>query len=288
VEKTSLPDLSYSKANFYVVAHADDWQLFMQPNAYYDLITPDGKVIFIITTAGEAGADEAFCSAREEGCKSSIRFCLAPLGSVLESSGTREINSHPIRYWSANSVTCYFLRLPDGNLDGSGFSSYNYQSLTKLREGEINTITAIDNSSTYTSWPDFCNTIQGIFQLESNDFQNASVNYINPDTSQNPNDHNDHIATGQAIPSMAISSNLRQALFVGYSSRHGTENLPMPDLFWKAGMFAAYEKAVYDISGYSTLKEGVHTYTEWCMKSAKFIIANAQTTPNSLSAAEKE
>jgi LmbE family N-acetylglucosaminyl deacetylase len=40
---------------FYVGAHQDDWQLFMSPQAYYDLTTSGTRVVFIYTTFGEAG-----------------------------------------------------------------------------------------------------------------------------------------------------------------------------------------------------------------------------------------
>ena len=41
---------------FYIGAHQDDWQLFMSPQAYYDLIADNTRVVFIYTTAGDAGA----------------------------------------------------------------------------------------------------------------------------------------------------------------------------------------------------------------------------------------
>jgi len=33
-------------AAFYLGAHPDDWQLFMNPNAYYDVQKPSNKVVF--------------------------------------------------------------------------------------------------------------------------------------------------------------------------------------------------------------------------------------------------
>src|SRR3954454_18953043 len=97
---------SYAEVSFYIVAHADDWQLFMQPNAYKGLVDADHKVVFIVTTAGDAGNEERYWRAREEGCKSSIRFCLAPLSDISESGGTREFNNHPITFWSVSNLIC--------------------------------------------------------------------------------------------------------------------------------------------------------------------------------------
>ncbi len=269
-----MPDEQLAKISFYVVAHADDWQLFMQPNAYNDLVETGSKVVFIITTAGDAGLGETYWTAREEGLKSSLRFCLAPHVALLESSGTKEFNEHTINYYLANNATCYFLRLPDGNLDGNGFSLHHYQSLSRLRSGQISTITTIDNSATYNSWSDFYITLQDIIHYESRGISNAWINYLNPDTVANPNDHTDHITTGQALQEMNIIGGLLQALFVGYSVSNTSDNLQPPDLFWKAGMFAAYEKAVYDRSDYSTLRESVSTYSKWCLSSANFITTN--------------
>ena len=267
-----MPDELFTAISFYVVAHADDWQLFMQPNAYKDITTSGKKVVFIITTAGDAGIDETHWKAREEGLKSSIRFCLAPLEDIVESSGKREFNTHNIAYWSANNAISYFVRLPDGNLGGDGFAKNNHQSLTALKDGRIETITAIDHSSSYGDWSDLSFTLQAIIEFESKGIDEVSINYLSPDVDQNPNDHADHIATGQALQQMSIVSNLNQALFIGYSVEAVNNELAPTDLFWKAGMFAAYEKTVFDNSNYSTLKESVTTYLRWCLCSARFTI----------------
>lgn len=263
---------SFAEVSFYIIAHADDWQLFMQPNAYKDLITPRNKVVYIITTAGDAGNDEKYWAAREEGTKSSIRFCLAPISNLSESNSTEVYNLHKISYWSCNNATCYFLRLPDGNLNGDGFGKYNHHSLSKLRQRQINSITAIDNSTTYSNWQDFYNTLETIILTECSGISNTWINYLNPNPDINPKDHADHTVTGQAIQSMGIISNLFQVLFIGYNLRIAQQNLNEADYFWKAGMFAAYEKAVFDGSGYSTLKEDVQLYLNWCSKIADFII----------------
>jgi hypothetical protein len=269
-----MPHKTFSKICFYIVAHADDWQLFMQPNAYNDLVAPDTKVVFIITTAGDAGANHTFWSAREEGCKSSIRFCLAPLTDLIESNSSIEKNNRSINCWSANNSLVYFLRLPDGNLDGSGFPRYNNQSLTKFRTGDFSTITAVDNSSSYHSWAEFYTTIQSIIQDESGNIPDIWINFLSPNDAINPNDHIDHIATGHAVEQMEMFSTYRQVAFVGYSVHNTPIPLSPENLFWKAGMFAAYEKAVYDLSGYSTIRESASTYLKWTLSCARYTILN--------------
>ena len=262
---------TFNKVSFYIVAHADDWQLFMQPNAYNDIVAFNTKVVFIITTAGDAGFEKTYWAAREQGLKSSIRFCMAPVTKIVESTGMKNFDGHIVEYWSANNVTCYFLRLPDGNLDGTGFPLYNHQSLLSFREERIKTIAAVDYSTTYRSWSDVIMVLQTIITSEVEELSKVVINYLNPNSSLNPDDHIDHIMTGKAVQNIESISSFHQSLFVGYSVDDKEKTMQLIDLFWKAGMFAAYEKAVYDNSGYSTLKETIQTYMRWCLSSANFI-----------------
>ena len=264
------------KTCFYIVAHADDWQLFMCPNVCHDLMNPDCRIVFIITTAGDAGAGERFWRAREDGTKSSVRFCLSPFTKQSETEGTRNVNHHPVCFWSLGNVTCYFLRLPDGNLDGEGFPAQVNQSLQKLERAEIEHLPTVDRTSIYTGWGDLCATLQALIQLEAPVLSDAWLNYLNPDSRVNASDHPDHSATGRAIQAMTIAPNVHQCLFIGYPVRNVAGQLAPKDLFWKAGMFAAYEKAVFDQTGYSTLQEGVGTYLDWCLHKAAFTILHPE------------
>lgn len=263
---------AFKQISYYIVAHADDWQLFMNPNAYLDIMNEENKVVIIITTAGDAGKDREYWEAREEGCKSSVRFCLAPLYMIREREGTRIINNHKICFWTANHVTCYFMRLPDGNLDGAGFSNNYYLSLAKLKSKEILSVTALDHSTLYSDWEDFYSTLNGIIIHEKEGISNSWVNYLNPGLKDH--DHPDHRATGSAVQAMNILPEIHQVLFSGYRCE-SFEVISNTDLFWKAGMLAAYEKAVFDNCGYSTLKEDVSQYLDWCFRKASFLQINS-------------
>lgn len=256
---------------FYVVAHADDWQLFMQPNIFLDLVDPGKKTIVIITTAGDAGMGEAFWKAREKGSDNSLKYCLSPRMKLHCSEGNKLFNGHIITYSTIENVTTFFMRLPDGNLNGKGFSANHFESLHKLKHGLKTQITTVDKSGTYNSWEDFCATLQEIIVLESSPFHTVSINYLNPDATANPHDHVDHYTTGEAIRALSPDQHWIQKLYVGYSSHSGADKLAEEHLFWKSGMLAAYEKTVYDLTGYSTLQEDMQTYINWCLSSAKFI-----------------
>jgi hypothetical protein len=44
---------------FFIVAHMDDWQLFINPNVSWELSNKENKVVFIYTTGNDAGGDKA-------------------------------------------------------------------------------------------------------------------------------------------------------------------------------------------------------------------------------------
>ena len=265
----------FTKISFYIVAHADDWQLFMQPNVYQDLISSTCKVVIIVVTGGDSGRSSIFWKAREEGSKSSVRYCLAPFGNLTEVNHTMSFNSHTIDYTIINNATSYFLRLPDGNVDGSGFQKYNFQSLSKFKNNDIDSIHAIDGSSVYQSWTDFSLTIETILIHESDGIPNIQINYLNPDAVKNYGDHSDHIMAGEAIQNMSIVRKSDQFLYTGYSVCCCNEILQPAEMFYKIGMFAVYEKAMYDICGYSTLAENPRIYRDWCIAKSNFEILPA-------------
>ncbi len=125
----SIGVLGAQNTSVYVSAHPDDWQLFMNPNAYHDLQNTENKVIFLHTTAGDAGSgtgNTSYYLAREEGSLRAIRFLCNAINYELrqgnQMNGTQVIiNGHSLlRYSYANAVV-YFLRLPDGNFNGEGY-----------------------------------------------------------------------------------------------------------------------------------------------------------------------
>lgn len=267
----------YSTVSFYVGAHADDWQLFMQPHAYKNIVAEGDKVVFIVTTAGDAGMQEEYWQAREAGMQSSIRFALAPISMIEEEAGVRNFNSHAIHYCRINDTKSYFLRLPDGGIDGNGFSACKNQSLQKFKNTTNSPITSIDGSARYDCWKELLNTLAEIVDCESEAIDKRYLHYLNPNITANPNDHADHIATGLAIQALPNIKTIEQNLYRGYSIVNEQKYMQPEDLFWKAAMFAAYEKEVFDKSNYSTLKETVTTYQKWCMNTAECTTEKVQS-----------
>ncbi|TVZ60024.1 GlcNAc-PI de-N-acetylase [Flavobacteriaceae bacterium MAR_2010_105] len=185
----------------YVSAHPDDWQLFMNPNAYNDLENPDNKVIFLHTTAGDAGCGMGCTSyylAREEGSLRAIRFMCNVINNQLKQGDSMNkthvlINGHLILRYSYANAVAYFLRLPDGNYTGVGYPIHNHESLKYFYEGATPTLSTIDKSTAYQSLDDLVTTIRDLLNYEMNSTGQISLNIAETNPQRNPEDHSDHL-----------------------------------------------------------------------------------------------
>src|SRR5262245_16110549 len=119
---------SHERVSFYFAGHEDDWQLFMNPSAFQDVADPKTKAVFVHMTAGDAGngtgtggRKHPYYLARENGAELAIRFMADspghPTGKVASNLWFR---GHPVYQVSYRNTAAYFLRLPDGNPEGSG------------------------------------------------------------------------------------------------------------------------------------------------------------------------
>ena len=265
---------------FYIIPHADDWQLFMNPQTYYDIISRQNRVIFIVTTAGDAGMGEQFYRAREEGMKASVFYCFKPGEKFEFFQGSKKFNDGMISYWSVNNVTSYFLRLPDGGVRGEGFKENNYKNLQRLEEGIIGSLISLDGNVSISSWSGFCALLEQIITGESKTGnESLKIKFLDPDAQKNPLDHADHQSTGRAILSLSNLPLNTKILFKGYGNSCA-KSLTPEEIFWKAGIFAVYEKTVFDKTGYSTLAEDVTLYKKWILSQPEFYAVRERMESN--------
>jgi hypothetical protein len=246
----------------YIIAHADDWQLFMNPDAFSDINTEGKKVVFIVTTAGDAGKNDTFWRAREEGMKNSIKFCLSPFAPVSCDYYLTRVTDMDFNVCKINNVSSYFLRLPDGGLDGKGFESNDYQSLHKLQTTQIQELVSVDRRLIIKGWQHFTKILASIISAESAGCLGIEIKYLNPKENANPDDHPDHRATGDSLCFLNFEC-YDQTLFAGYGNTC-SESLPANETFWKVGIFAAYDHSVFEACGYSTIGENPDLYAKWC------------------------
>jgi hypothetical protein len=200
--------------SIFTVAHQDDWQLFMNPEAYHAMNEPQEKAVFIHVTAGDAGAGSGgpdpvpYYLAREEGALRAVRFMAnaadPTVGKGVKMDGAMvERDGHIVqRYAYANAVV-YFLRLPDGNIVNGTVFTPHPESLTRLRSGEAATSGTVEQSARYEGWVDLLSTLNAIVESEKVAGSGLVFHIAELDEEINPRDHPDHRAVAFAMEDVA-------------------------------------------------------------------------------------
>jgi hypothetical protein len=234
------------KVSFYFAAHEDDWQLFMNPSAFEDVINGAAKTVFVHVTAGDAGLGmgrggrkHPFYLARENGAEIAIRFMAdaddTPADKIAAHMAFR---GHPIYRVSYRHTVSYFLRVPDGHASGSGYFETGFQSLKRLAGGENNRLSAIDGSTVYHGWSDLVATLRAILDYERGAGL-VQINVAELDQRINPNDHSDHLMTAKAALDAAQGiACLRRVYYVDYASSRLPENLNSQQRDRESSVFA--------------------------------------------------
>ncbi|MDP2338445.1 MAG: hypothetical protein Q8N05_18745 [Bacteroidota bacterium] len=264
----ALAGYSQQQVSITVQGHADDWQLFMSRNIVEDLSF--GKVVIITVTAGDSGHGSSaygngnipYFMAREKGAVYSSKFASDLSGkevSEIPVCSMVEVNRHRIaRYRYKDNIVNYFLRLPDG-LKGDGAPETGNQSLKRLKNKEIQSITAIDHSATYKDWSDLTQTIKSIILAERGTDDEIWMNLPSTDKKYNHGDHTDHYYSSLAaqdavvdLPWVGIVS------WMLYRSKKLPGNLSPSEQQNATAIFAVFSWSIVE-SGYVTCFEKQHT-----------------------------
>lgn len=133
-----------------IVAHEDDDLLFMNPDLA-ESIEAGRPVRTVFVTAGDAGKDASYWRGRESG----ILEAYAKMAGVPDDweTGALRVAGRTVELrtlTSAPQVSLVFLRLPDGNGHGAGFSATDFESLAKLWNKSLDTLHPLDGSPGYT------------------------------------------------------------------------------------------------------------------------------------------
>jgi hypothetical protein len=190
---------------------------------------------------GNAGRSQPYYLARENGAKLSVMFIAnGPNNPVTASDSETSIGGHTIKRWTYGPTVSYFLRLPDGNMDGDGYDSTGLQSLRRLHEGAIQSITAIDASATYRGWDDLTRTLRDLIDRERGHATKVWVNVPDTDVTKNPGDHSDHQQTASGVlEAVRGLSCINMTFYLDYVVATLDENANSQDRDINAASFAA-------------------------------------------------
>jgi LmbE family N-acetylglucosaminyl deacetylase len=238
-----------------VIAHEDDDLLFMSP----DLLTSikAGRCIrTVYMTAGDAGQIKTYWSGREQGAMAAY----AEMYGVADTwQATQQILAgHTVTVDALKNVpqvALVFLRLPDGNIDGTGFPSTKNQSLQKLVAGTIPTIEAVDGSASYTK-QQLVDALQAVMIADLPDQIRTQAS-----TNLSDGDHADHHAVG-TLTDLAATGYLQPHTvthYLGYPDKTLPVNLTDDAITTKQLAFLAYAK--FDGAVCQTAFECQNTYT---------------------------
>ena len=242
-EDTKRPD----KVSFYFAAHEDDWQLFMNPSAFQDVMNDAAKTVFIHVTAGDAGLGvgkggrkHPFYLARENGAEAAIRFMADAEATPGERiAAPMSFNGHMIYRVSYLNTVSYFLRLPDGHWSGDGYAETGFQSLKRLATAKSDVLRSIDGSTEYRGWDDLVGTLRAIVAYERRQAVLAQVNVAETDGRINPKDHSDHLMTAKAaLEAVKDLSCVRRVYYVDYASSQLPPNLDARQRDMESSVFA--------------------------------------------------
>ena len=224
-----------------IVAHEDDDLLFLSPDLLHN-IHGGGKVRTIFVTAGDAGSGTSYWTGRQNG----MLAAYAQMAGVSNSwtQADAGIAGHPMPLYTlsaASAVSLIFMHLPDGDVDGGGFSSTNDESLQELWQGSISTIHAIDGSSSYTKA-----TLTSTLTAMMSAFGATSVNTQDFVGKFGDGDHSDHHAAAYFAQAaqQAYGSSSVLAGYLDYGTSAKPANVTGADLTAKSNAFYTY--APYD------------------------------------------
>jgi LmbE family N-acetylglucosaminyl deacetylase len=257
----------------FVVAHQDDWQLFMG-DIVAKRVRAGSPATFIYLTAGDNGRDSLYWLTRERAALKSTRLVAdadAAPSSEFECS-VMKVLEHSIRKCVVGNTESYFMRLPDGERNGLGFPSNNYQSLRTLRAKRISAITAVDGSATYSGWEDLATTARSLIASSSRNVGNPAgegvvVHSNDPSVATNPHDHFDHRIAGLLVEELRKKENWNTRYYVGYALATRAANRSNEQVRDKTAIFMAYDSEMMRINkAWSAYREHPSFYSECLLR----------------------
>jgi LmbE family N-acetylglucosaminyl deacetylase len=228
-----------------IVAHQDDDLLFLSPDLLHD-VQAKHCIRTVYVTAGDAGRDQPYWLAREQGSESAYSKMLGT--NDLWIQRVVALSSHAYVTFASprgnSHISLVFMHLPDGNLDGGGFATSHHQSIASLSLGRITAIDSVDGQSMYTKK----SLVDSLVQLMSV-FGPTEIRTQSTLNGTEFTDHSDHMTVG-ALTQEAYDKyesehfggevNIPINFYRGYSIHEFPSNLDPTDIAQKELVFLTY------------------------------------------------
>ena len=222
-----------------IVAHEDDDLIFISP-ALLHAIQAGAAVRTVYVTAGDDGMSASYWMTREQGPRAAYALMAGKANTWTQSDAG--VPGHPIPLFTLSgspNISLAYLRLPDGNIDGSGFPSTGNESLQQLWQGTIAKIDAVDGSSSYTQ----TSLIATLAALMTG--AKATAIYTQDFVgTYGDGDHSDHHTTAYLTQAAARQYVTAHSVtgYEGYGTSDLRVNVSGTDLTTKQNAFYAYAK----------------------------------------------
>jgi LmbE family N-acetylglucosaminyl deacetylase len=248
-----------------IVAHQDDDLLFMNPDLARSIAAGD-CVRTIYLTAGDAGNNQLYWLGRESGSKAAYEYLVGSGKDVWVDRNVKLADNEIITISTpahAHNISLIFIRLPDGNINGSGFRASHYESLAKLEASRIKTIASIDGDTLLSS----AQLTDALVSL-MNTYQPAEVRTQAPiNLSAIYPDHSDHVVTGRyasrAFSQYNSGNTATIAYYIGYPIHEYPTNIFGNDFSHKAAAFFIYGRHDGGVCNSAAQCDRVATYSSY-------------------------
>lgn len=223
-----------------VVAHADDDLLFMNPDVPRRVVEDGWCTTTIVVTSGDAGLGVDYTEAREAG----LRAAYAEMAGADDRwvTSTATVQGHRVArsvLVADPGVRLEFLRLPDGNIDGSGFPSERFESIERLRLGRIASVRTIEPSPQMYTEESLRATLRALVAAARPSVV-RTLDHLHD--ARTDGDHSDHheVALLAVDARDVIAPSVRLVPYLGYPSSRLAPNLTSAQVQAKERAFMAY------------------------------------------------
>ena len=168
------------------------------------------------------------------------------------------IRNHPILTYTYHNTVVYFLRLPDGNGDGSGFELHQQKSLEKFYNRQVVDFKAIDQSTTYTNKEDLLGTLKELIATAHTGTQ-LEIHLSELSEDLNVDDHSDHLTASRFISEAATNQFKGEFYYyIDYQSANLESNLERSEILINSGAWGATASGLSD-HRHASLWDEYHT-----------------------------